>query len=178
MKLQWRSLLNILLFVAAMVLVSAFQSVFWFQLLGNIPAPMLWLNVLVYVMLYRKPFPAILTVYGLAAVLLVFTAAPLKMLWVSLLILFMAVNGIKDRVFWPGSGYYAIMCSLAAFTFQVIYLITSQFLEANSTSIAFFDRIIQFILTPTFAFPLFWLLSKIDKMTLNEPLHEQGGIGL
>lgn len=178
MKIQWRSILNLGLFALAMVLVSAFQSVFWFQILGNIPAPMLWLNVLVYLMLYRKPFPGILTVYGLSFFMLLYTGAPLKMLWVSLLILFLFVNGIKNRVFWPGSGYYAIMCALAALTFQVIYLITSQILESNSTSIAFFDRIMQFVLTPTFAFPLFWVLSKIDRMTLNEPLHEQGGIGL
>lgn len=178
MKFQWRSLLNILLLVLVMLLASGFQSIFWYQILGNLAAPMIWLNVLVYVMLYRKPFPAILIMYGLAFLLLAFTGAPLKMLWISLLILFVVVNGIKNRVFWPGSGYYAIMCALAAFTFQVIYLITSQVLETNSTSIALFDRLIQFILTPTFAFPLFWVLSKIDKMTLNEPLYDQGGIGL
>lgn len=178
MKFQWSSVLNFLIFFALLILVAGFQCTFWFQLFGNVPAPLLWLNMIVYVTLYRKPFPAIFTVYAMGFVLLAFTAMPLKMMWISLLLLFTLVYGIKSRVFWSGSGYYTIMCTFSAVAYHLIYFFGSMVMEKNPASFEIIDRLVQIILTPSFAVPMYWVLSKVDKISQDELIHESGGLEL
>ncbi|QDK38296.1 hypothetical protein [Bdellovibrio sp. NC01] len=178
MKLRWNFLLNFLILLAALLAVAGFQTTFWFQLFGNVPAPLLWLNLIVYVTLYRKPFPAIFTVYAMGFILLTFTAMPLKMMWITLLILFTLVYLIKSRVFWSGSGYYTIMCGFSAVAYHLIFFFTSLVLEKNPASFEIVDRLVQIILTPSFAFPMYWILAKLDKVTQDELVHEPGGLEL
>ncbi len=178
MKIRWTFLLNFLIFMAALLAVAGFQTAFWFQLFGNVPAPLLWLNLIVYVTLYRKPFPAIFTIYAMGFVLLTFTAMPLKMMWISLLILFTLVYLIKSRVFWSGSGYYTIMCGFSAVAYHLIYFFSSMVLEKNPASFEIVDRLVQIVLTPSFAFPMYWILSKLDRVTQDELVHEPGGLEL
>ncbi|MGE5087115.1 MAG: hypothetical protein ACM3MG_12490 [Bacillota bacterium] len=178
MKIRWNATLNFLFFMAMLLLVAGIQTTFWFQIFGNVPAPLLWLNLIVYVTLYRKPFPAIFTIYAMGFVLLTFTAMPLKMMWISLLLLFTLVYGIKSRVFWSGSGYYTIMCGFSAVAYHLIYFFISMVLEKNPTSFEITDRLVQIVLTPSFAFPLYWILAKIDKISQDELVHEPGGLEL
>ncbi|MDG0816120.1 hypothetical protein [Bdellovibrio svalbardensis] len=178
MKLRWSILLNFLIIVAVLLAVAGFQTTFWFQVFGNVPAPLLWLNLIVYVTLYRKPFPAIFTIYAMGFILLTFTAMPLKMMWISLLILFTLVYLIKSRVFWSGSGYYTIMCGFSAVAYHLIYFFSSMVLEKNPASFEIVDRLVQIILTPSFAFPMYWILAKLDKVTQDELMHEPGGLEL
>lgn len=178
MKIHWSSILNFLALFAVLLLLAGFQTTFWFQLLGNVPAPLLWLNVIVYVMLYRKPFPAIFIVYAMGFVLLTFTVMPLKMMWLSLLILFTLVYGIKARVFWSGSGYYTMMCTFSAVAYHLIYFFGSMVMEKNPASFEVVDRLVQIILTPSFAFPIYWVLAKIDRLSQDELIRESGGLEL
>ncbi|MNJ94628.1 hypothetical protein D3C87_123300 [compost metagenome] len=178
MKIRWNLLTNSILFFVILILIAGFQTTFWFQLFGNVPAPLLWINLIVYVILYRKPFPALISIYALGFVLLAFTAMPLKMMWITLLLLFTLVYGIKSRVFWSGSGYYTIMCALSAVAYHLIYFVTSMVIERNPASFEIVDRLVQVILTPSFAFPMYWVLSKIDKLTRDELVHEPGGLEL
>ena len=178
MKLRWNFLLNFLILFAVLFVVAGFQTTFWFQLFGNVPAPLLWLNLIVYVTLYRKPVPAIFTIYAMGFILLTFTAMPLKMMWISLLILFTLFYGIKSRVFWSGSGYYTIMCGFSAVAYHLIYFFTSLVLEKNPASFEIVDRLVQIILTPSFAFPMYWILAKLDNVTQDELVHEPGGLEL
>lgn len=178
MKIRWNTLLNFLIMLALLVTVAGFQTTFWFQVLGPVPAPLLWLNLIVYVILYRKPSQAIFMIYAMGFVLLAFTAMPLKMMWFSLLILFTLVYGVKSRVFWSGSGYYTIMCAFSAVAYQVIFMVTSWVLEKNPASFEVVDRFVQIILTPSFALPMYWVLAKVDKLTQDELLQESGGLEL
>lgn len=178
MKFRWNSLLNILFIFLFLMLLAGFQGTFWYQLFSTVPAPMLWLNLLVYVMLYRKPFPAVFTVYAMGFVLLAFTAMPLKMMLISLAILFTLVYGIKARVFWSGSGYYTIMCTFSAVAYHLIFFFTSMIIEKNPASFEIVDRLVQVILTPSFAYPIYWVLAKIDKLSQDELYHESGGLEL
>lgn len=178
MKIRWSSILNFLVLFAALLLLAGFQTTFWFQLFGNIPAPLLWLNLIVYVMLYRKPGPAIVIVYAMGFALLTFTVMPLKMMWLSLLILFTLVYGIKTRVFWSGSGYYTIMSTFSAVAYHLIYFFGSMVMEKNPASFEVVDRLVQIILTPFFAVPIYWALAKIDKLSQDELVHESGGLEL
>lgn len=178
MKIRWSSTLNFLILFAALLLFAGFQSTFWFQVFGNTPAPLLWLNLMVYVMLYRKPFSAIFIVYSMGLTLLAFTVIPLKMLWITLFIVFGSVYLIKTRVFWSGSGYYTLMCAFSALSFHLIYFFGSILIEKNPVSFEIFDRLIQIALTPAFAFPVYWIFSKIDKHSQDELVHESGGLEL
>lgn len=178
MKIRWNTLLNFLALFAILMTVAGFQTTFWFQVFGDVPAPLLWLNLAVYVMLYRKPVPAIFTIYAMGFILLFFTAMPLKMMWISLLILFTLVYTIKTRVFWSGSGYYTIMCGFSAFAYHLIFIALSYVIEKNPTSIEIMDRLVQIILTPSFAFPMYWVLAKLDRISQDELMHEPGGLEL
>jgi hypothetical protein len=177
-KIRWNTLLNFLIMVAVLLTVSGFQTTFWFQLFGHVPAPMLWLNLIVYVSLYRKPSHAILWIYAMGFILLAFTGMPLKMMWFSLIILFGLIYMVKSRVFWSGSGYYTIMCTFSAVAYHLIFLGISWVLEKNMASFEMVDRLVQIVLTPSFAFPMFWILAKIDKLTQDEMLQESGGLEL
>jgi hypothetical protein len=177
-KIRWNLLLNFLLLMAVLLAMAGFQTTFWFQLFGNVPAPMLWLNIIVYVTLYRNPFPGIFIVYAMGFVLLAFTSMPLKMMWLTLLILFTLVQGIRGRVFWSGSGYYTIMCSFSAVAYHIIYFFVSLAIEKNHANFELVDRIVQIILTPSFAFPVYWILAKIDKATNDDYMQAPGGMDL
>jgi hypothetical protein len=177
-KIRWNATLNFLIFLAALLVVAGIQSTLWFQFFGNVPAPLLWLNLIVYMTLYRKPFPAIFMIYAMGAILLIFTAMPLKMMLFSLLILFVLVYGIKSRVFWSGAGYYTIMCGFSAVAYHLIYFFLSLVMERNPASFEIVDRLVQIILTPTFAFLMYWVLARIDKVTQDELVHEPGGFDL
>lgn len=175
MKIRWNLILNFLVLFAGLILVAGLQTTLWFQLFGDVPAPLLWLNLVVYVTLYRKPFPAIFTVYAMGFALMAFTSMPLKMMWINLLILFMLVYGIKTRVFWTGSGYYTIMCAFSAVAYHLIYFFTSMIIEKNPASFDLLERLVQIVLTPSFAFPMYWVLLKADRIFQDELMHEPRG---
>jgi hypothetical protein len=177
-KISWSALFNFVGIFIVLFVIAGLQTTFWYQLFGNVPAPLLWLNLIIYLILYRKPLPAILTVYAAGLLLLSFTGMPLKMMWSTLMILFALVYAIKSRVFWSGSGYYTIMCAFSAIAYHIIYVLVSYLVESNPVSFEIVDRLVQIVLTPSFAFPLYWVLAKLDKMTQDELMHESGGVEL
>ncbi len=178
MKIRWHAFFNFLALFSILIFVAGIQTTLWYQLFGSVPSPLLWLNLVVFVTLYRKPMPAILTIYAMGFILLVYTGMPLKMMWISLLILFTLVYGIKTRVFWSGPGYYTIMCGFSAVAYHLVFFLISMVLEKNPANFQFVDRLVQIILTPSFAFPMYWVLAKIDRVTQDELVHEPGGMYL
>lgn len=178
MKIPWSKWFNFLILLIVLAFLAGFQNTFWYQLFGTVPAPMLWLCLIVYVALYRKLYPALFMIYVMALALTGFTVMPLKMLFINLLIVYLILYSIRSRVFWEGPAYYTIMCTLAAFSFHLTYFVSSWLLERNPAPVDFFDRLIQLALTPAFGIPLFWLLTRIDKATLPELSPESGGLDL
>jgi len=177
-KIKWNKLINLMIMVLLMVILSGFQNTFWYQVFGTVPGPMLWLCLIVYISLYRKLYFAVFTVYVMALTLTGFTVLPIKMLLICLLLVYLIMYSIRSRVFWEGPAYYTIMCTLAAFSYHVIYFFGSLILEKNPAPLALLDRLIQVALTPAFGVPMFRLLTKIDKMTLEELSPEAGGFDL
>lgn len=178
MKIRWNKILNFLLLLVVLVFVAGFQNTFWYQVFGTVPAPMLWLCLIVYVTLYRKLYGALFTVYVMSLALTGFSAIPIKMLLISLLLVYLILYSIRSRVFWEGPAYYTIMCTLATFSYQVIYFFSSWVIERNPASVDFLDRLVQLALTPAFCVPMYWLLMKIDKMTLRDMSSESRGFEL
>lgn len=178
MKSSWGSTINFLAVFVALLLFAGFQSTFWFQIFKSIPAPLLWLNVLVYMMLYRKTLPAALGIYLLSYSLLAFSSVSLRMMWVPLILVFVIVYVIKTRVFWSGSGYFTLMSAIAVGAFNIFYFLGTIFIEKKPASFELMDRILQMILTPTFAVPTYWVLNKIDELTLDEFSRDSGRLEL
>lgn len=175
MPFRISSLVNVGIFTLLIILIGGFQTAFWYQLFGSVSAPLIWLNVIIYLILYRRPFPTIFTVYFFGLILCAFTAMPMKMMFFSLLFFFMFVYFFKTRVFWGGAGYYTMMCSGGALAYHLIYISLSSTLESNTVSIDIVDRLIQILVTPIFSFPIYQIMKKVDYLTLDPIDRETGG---
>jgi hypothetical protein len=174
--MNWKGLFIItnVLVLLLVIFLAAFQTTFWFQVLGKFPSPLIWLNVVTFLALYRNPFNAIFMIYLIGYTLCRFTAMPFALMSTSLLLLTSLILLVKKRVFWPGSGYYWMACLFSSFSFQLCYIISSHFIENQATEILFFDRLIQIMITPLFALPIYWIMNKIEKISDKEIAMESG----
>lgn len=165
---------NLLLILLLTVLLSGFQTTFWYQVFGNLPSPLLWINLVLYLILYRKSFEAILTIYGIGLLLHPFTAMPLGYLWLSLLSAFVVMTFIKKRVFWTGSRYFFLASIAIGLTYHLSYFLISRVLEPNPAALNFFHRSFEIIFTALTSIPMYALLAWIDQITHKEILPEGG----
>lgn len=175
MNLARLNYMNFLVLLITTFLLSGFQTTFWFQIFGSLPAPLLWLNMVLYLILYRRQTEGILTIYALAFAINPFTAMPIGILWLNALILFVVMHFIKKRVFSPGPRYFIQASFGIAIAYHVSYFSLSQFFEGNPATVSFFGRSFEILFTGLTAAPMFWLMSNIDKWTNKEILPESGG---
>lgn len=167
---------NLILLLLMALILSGLQTTFWFQIFGSLPAPLLWLNLVLYLTLYRKPFEGILTVYLIAIFLRHFTAMPLGILWLTLLIIFLVMNFIKKRVFWPGPRYFFMASVGIGICYHVCYFLISKWLETNPATFSFFHRFFEIVFTALSSVPIYVTLSWLDHVTHKETLPESGGL--
>ncbi len=173
--------INFLVISLATVLLAAFQTTIWFQLFGYVPAPILWLNIVLYIILYRRPTEAVLSIYALMILVNPFTVQPIGILWMTVLILYFVASFMKARFFWPGARYFMLASLTATVLFQVISVCVSLFFENTGWSFNFFIRLGEVILTPLVAVPMFSVLEKWDRLSTEElaneaktPSHSEG----
>lgn len=159
---NWSRVLRRLPAPILMILLCGFQTSFWFQIFGWLSAPPLWLLLIVYISLYRRSTTTVLWVYFLGFLASAFTLAPLKMIWCSLLLLYLLIVFVKARVFWGGPGYFALVSTASVATFQLTYWILSHLLEPNPVPMLPLERLTQILLTPLFSFPIHWLMSRLE----------------
>jgi hypothetical protein len=169
------NLFNLLLVALLTLILSGLQTTFWYQIFGGLPAPLFWLNLVLYLVLYRRRFEGILTIYFVAVLLRSFTAVPLGILWATLLIIFGLVSFVKKRVFWPGSRYFFMASLGTSIAFHLFYYVLSRWLEVNPTTVNFYHRFFEIVFTAISSVPLYWAFSWIDKMSNKETLPESGG---
>lgn len=167
---------NLILLLLTALALSGLQTTFWFQVFGSLPAPLLWLNLVLYLILYRKPFEGILTIYLIAIFLLPFTAMPLGVFSLSLLIIFLIMNFIKKRVFWPGPRYFFIASVGIGICYHTSYFLVSKWFEANPATFSFFHRFFEIVFTSLSSVPIYVSLSWLDHVTHKETLPESGGL--
>lgn len=166
--------LNIIAFIAMTLICCGLQTTFWFQLFGALPGPHLWLNLLLYVILYRKPIEGIFTVYFLALFIKPFTAFPIGYLWLTLLMVFSIVYYAKKRLFWPTLKYFVI-ASLGTFlVFQISFYSISNWFESNSASFSFFHFFFEMVFTAITSAPIYFLASGADRWTEKQIIPEGG----
>ncbi len=167
--------LNLFCITLLAFLLCGLQTTFWFQVFGGLPAPLFWLNLVLYLVLYRKRFEAVLTIYFVALILRSFTAVPLGILWITLLILFAVISFVKKRVFWPGSRYFFMASLGISITFHLVYYFLSRSVEHNPASLNFFHRFFEIVFTAISSVPLYWAFSWVDQVSSKEILPESGG---
>lgn len=156
-------------------LLAGLQTTLWFQIFGNTPSPALWLILIIYIALYRPPHQGILIAYGCTALFSLFSVTPIGLWLLSVLIVFGIVWFVKQRIFWPGTGYFALACVLSAALFHIVSPLVSLLLEDQPLRTYFIlDRIIQILLTPLFSSPIYYLLRWIEAVTEQEQLTESG----
>ena len=165
---------NLILIFILTVLLSGFQTTFWFQIFGSLPAPLLWLNLVLYLILYRKSLEGILTIYGIGVLLHPYTAMPLGYLWLSLLIAFVVMTFVKKRVFWTGSRYFFMASIGIGFTYHITYFFISRGFDTNPAALNFFHRSFEIVFTALASIPTYALLAWIDQVTHKEILPEGG----
>lgn len=166
--------LNWFLLLVVMLLACGVQTTIWYQLVGGIPAPALWLNVILYIILYRQRLEAILINYCLALVVAPFTSASLASLWINLLVISLVVSFAKKRLFWPGTRYFIISSFGISILFQITSGLFSYFMDRNVVAWGLYTRTIEVLFTPICAAPVFWLLSFVDRLSEKTPVPERG----
>lgn len=159
-------LLNFTLVALTTLILSGFQTVFWFQVVGNVPAPLLWLNIVIYLVLYRDFIPALIIAYALALFIVPFSSIKIGEIWMLLFILTCIVNFGKSRLFWPSTRYFVIASFFSTLIYHVCSFIISRIFDANPVGINFYSRFMELLMTPLWAAPVFWLMTYIDQISL------------
>jgi hypothetical protein len=171
-----RNSLNLFLVLLTAFILSGFQTTFWFQMFGSLPSPLLWLDMVLYLILYRRRLEGILSIYAVGMVLNPFTAMPLGIIWLNLLVVFAVMTFFKKRVFWPSSRYFFIASFGTALTWHISYFFVSHLFEANPATVFFFHRVAEIVFTGLISVPIFTLMSWLDRFSHKETLPESGGI--
>lgn len=166
--------LNWTLLLLVSIFVCSFQTTFWFQILGGLPAPLLWLNILLYVSLYRRRTEAILINYALALVISPFTSTGLGTLWLLFFVLTVSIGLVKNRMYWPGIRYFILASFWTTLAYEIAFLALSQVFERHPADWNLYSRSLEIVLTPLLAGPIYWILSLVDRLSEREPLPERG----
>ena len=166
MKERLLHLANVLLFVLAALVLASLQTSLWFQIFGYFPGPALWIPCLIYVALFRPTLEAIIFAYLAGFALSTMTAMPEGLLMAVCLGLVLTAQLFKQRIYWSGSSYLMMTCGLAALMFHVFHWALSYVLGDHPlTSPNVMDWLIEALLTPLAAPPLFPLFKWFDKIT-------------
>lgn len=163
-----------LLFLTALLLCS-FQTTFWFQLVGSIPAPLLWLNLLLYLSLFRTRTEAVLINYFLGLALASYTSLVTGTFLLLILVLTFCTHLVKERIFWPSTRYFVGASFLLTCFYQFCILAFSYYFDPLTFDWNIWPRIVEILLTPLFAAPVYMLLQWVDRLTERESMGERSG---
>lgn len=164
---KWISL-NLIGMILITIMLTAIQTTLWFQVFSHFPSPLLWLNVFLYIALYRKPIEGIIIIYILSWALSAFTAMPLGLLWLNSFIIFSIVNIIKSRFFWPDAKYFVIASLFSSLIYQVVSFGTAAFFDGIIPALNVQIRFFEVLLTPITALPIFIFLKQLDQWTRDD----------
>lgn len=160
---------NYALFVVMTTALASIQSSLWLQVFGYFPAPYLWIAVLNYWVMFRRPVKAVIMTYFVAYVLIAMTGMPLNMMFAVLLSNFAFMYFLRDRVLWAGPTQFMLACGASALLLPFLIMIFSLMLEANPIKdFYFFDWIMRSLLTALFSLPCFHVFALVDRFTQQE----------
>ena len=168
-------LINLFAVVLTTFILCSLQSTLWPVFFGATAAPLPWLGIMLYMVLFRKPVQALFINYGLCLVVHAYTADPLGQLLPTIAIVTASGSYIRRRLFLPSTRYFVMAMFLFSILFQTVLFIMSQILEDNPAHVFFFHRILSSLMTALVAAPLYWFLSGLDHFTDVEVVPESSG---
>jgi hypothetical protein len=145
----------------------AFQTSTWPLIFGSFPSPHIWLTLIVFLIIRWPLYTGIFFTYFLGFVLIFFTNAPLKMIWISLNLLYILIWTLKNRINSSGLISFATLSAFSSFLFSSIYILISSVLETNPTHVFFLHRLTECGLTFIFSIPLYFVYSFIEEIFSN-----------
>lgn len=157
-----RRLWGVILPLLLVVLACGFQTVVWTMILGNLPAPPVWLLVVAWLSLYRPQSSTILLVYAAGWFASAFSALPLKMMLFSLLITHVVLVMTRQRVFWSGVSYFILAAMGATAIFHLADIGLSFLLEPVHAAVLPFERLTQVLLAVPFGFLVYSVMTRLD----------------
>lgn len=157
------------------VFLTSIQTSLWYHFFGSLAGPLIWLLILTYLNLYKKPLEAILLSYFVGVQIYYFGWIPIGFLFTLILILFSLTWLVKERIFWPGHGYFMYASIASVVAYHILYLLGSWIFEGvHIRELNLLDRLVQCLITPIFAIPVFYILKFLEKWTAQTPLIETG----
>jgi hypothetical protein len=176
--MRWQSLLivaNYLMFLVACLFALGFQSSLWLKTLGSTPAPHLWIPFLVYFSLYRHRMESFFAIYLVAAATAAFSALPFGLVVTTQLLMAVGIQTFKERIFWSGVGFFALMVCAASVLSPLALVIVSWIFDKNPIrELQILNTLVSTLLTTLSSFPLYQIFSFIDRWTQKELPTESG----
>lgn len=158
------------------MILAGLQTTVWPLIIGGVPAPQLWLNVVLYFIVFRPMIPALFISYALVFLLIPFTSLSPGVFFTSLLILVPLSSMLKSRTFWPGLRYFIIGSLVLTVGWHVVSFTLSQMIEKNPASLHFFTRLTEILLTPLAAVPQYLVMQWMDRAGVIETPVQFGGM--
>lgn len=173
--MSWTTALHFSVIFILAALLAGFQTSFWFQILGSVTPPLMWLVVFTYIAVYRDGVSVVAQLMALTMMLAAFSIASLKVFYGSLLIYYVFIHLLKSRIFWSGPGYFLMICSIGSVGFHIIFYTLATGMDNTASDPLLLERFTQILLTPAFAFPIYWLMHFIDKLFSKKELDTDFG---
>jgi hypothetical protein len=163
-----RQAFNIFILTILLMVLIGIQTTFWFNWIGAGPTPQLWLNLILYLILYRPALSAFFISYWMGYIIAIFSAIPIGTIWPMFFVLVAIGSFLRRRFFWPSTRYFILSSLLISIGFQYGFYFLSHFVEPNPAPFAFFPRLIEVFMTTLVAGPQYWLFKWIDRLTFGE----------
>ncbi|MCB0394534.1 MAG: hypothetical protein KDD25_08235 [Bdellovibrionales bacterium] len=167
-----------LVFYFLLFVVSSTETSILAQILGATSVPCLFLAVCTYVSIHRKIWEALLFVYLGSFVLSSFSLSPWGFFVFGQLAALMAVRFVRDRVYWPGLGYFIMVYVLSIGVYQVTVSLFSLAVDENPMHGPFWwSWLFQVLWAPVVAAPMMFLMEFIDnRMKRTSEVSEVEGV--
>jgi cell shape-determining protein MreD len=151
-----------LVFTFVFMLFCAFETSFWPNLIGFIPAPQFWLVFVFYVCVRWSERWNIFFLYFLGFVVTLYSMMPLKMAWFSLLFVFAIIYFFKNRIHSASVVTFSLLSLAMSVVYAIIYVVLSQIFENNPTTLIPVERLICFGLNFLVSVPIYWFLERLN----------------
>ena len=99
-----------------------------------------------------------------------FSGTSVKVFYFCLLAYYLIIYFVKSRIFWSGAGYFLMMCAVGSVAYHVIFSVTTILMEHSRPEWLLVERATQVLLTPAFAYPIFWLMQKLDSIFFRQKI--------
>lgn len=168
-------LINLITTFILFIILCLTQTTMWFQLFHPVPAPNLWLPVVVYFSLYRPFKLGVSSIYLSGLFLATMTSQPLYLVLLNLLCIYFGLQILRLKFFWAGTGYFVMVCTASVILLHITSWLLSLNFETNFLRQPRWGAwIFQIFLMPFLAPIIFTIFRRIDNWTQFQIPNEYG----